>query len=138
MSWMKEKPLAFAVVCALSVFVVLVLADITSQKVLSAISAPKRSGLYGIFLSNGQVYFGNITKEDDRKLMLQNIFYIQTKSTDPAQAMQDPNGVSLLKLGNEFHGPEDSMEINQQNILFIEKLKADGKVAKAISSYQQK
>ncbi len=45
--------------------------------------------------------------------------------------------VSLLKLGNELHGPEDWMEINPAHILFIEELKPDGKVAKAIDAYKQ-
>jgi len=44
----------------------------------------------------------------------------------------------LLKLGNEVHGPEDQMEINREHVVFIEKLKTDGKVAKAIAAYKEK
>lgn len=96
----------------------------------SGFSAAKRDGTYAIFLTNSQVYFGNITGESERELMLQNIFYLQSK------AATDAGDVSLLKLGNELHGPEDHMEINREHILFIEKLKEDGKVAKAIKAYK--
>jgi hypothetical protein len=88
-----------------------------------------------VFLTNRQVYFGNIAKEDDQRLRLQGIYYIQTKSGTTTDQQSD---VSLLKLGNELHGPEDWMEINRNSILFIEKLRTDGKVAKAIGAYQQK
>ena len=45
---------------------------------------------------------------------------------------------ALLKLGNELHGPEDWMRINQDHVLFIEKLKQDSKVSQAIRDYEEK
>ena len=95
-----------------------------------------RDGYYGIFLTNGQVYFGTIASENTRKLFLKDIYYIQLKGD--ANGASSSSDISLLKLGNEVHGPEDSMEINQNNILFIEKLRPDGNVAKAIQTYRQK
>jgi len=124
-----KKPLALGA----GLFVVLVLAALTANALLLLASAPARSGYYAIFLSNGQVYFGNITKENDRELVLKHIFYIQKN----AEAGQSANDVTLLKLGNELHGPEDMMEINKSQILFIEQLKPDGKVAKAIQDYKK-
>ena len=124
-----KKPLAWGV----GLFVVLVLSALTANALLLLASAPARSGYYAIFLSNGQAYFGSITKEDDRQLVLKNIFYIQKN----AEAGQSAGDVTLLKLGNELHGPEDMMEINKAQILFIEQLKPDGKVAKAIKDYKK-
>lgn len=43
--------------------------------------------------------------------------------------------ISLAKLGNELHGPEDKMFINSDQLLFWENLKDDGQVAKAISDF---
>ncbi len=94
-----------------------------------------RSGLYGVFLDNGQVYFGTIAQEDQKVLRLENIYYIQLKDTTTQDTSQ--GDVSLLKLGNELHGPEDWMEINPEHVLFVERLKSDGKVAQAIASYKQ-
>lgn len=92
-----------------------------------------RTGLYAVFLTNNQVYFGRIDKESSEKLWLKNIYYIQ-----PAKEGDKADDISLLKLGNELHGPEDMMEINRGQVMFVEKLKDDGKVAKAIQAYQQK
>jgi len=98
-----------------------------------------RAGVYGVFLANGQVYFGTITSETKEKLMLKNIYYIQLKNGQNGQTdTSAQSDVSLLKLGNELHGPEDAMEINQSAVLFLEKLKSDGKVAKAIAAYDTK
>ncbi len=124
-----KKPLALG----LGLFVVLVAASLAADALWRLASIPSRSGYYGIFLSNGQAYFGNISKEDDRRLVLKNIFYIQ-KNADSGQTGGD---VTLLKLGNELHGPEDMMEINKTQIMFIEQLKPDGKVAKAIQDYKK-
>ena len=45
--------------------------------------------------------------------------------------------MSLIKLGEELHEPEDLMIINKDNILFIENLKADSKIVKAIVESQK-
>jgi len=43
----------------------------------------------------------------------------------------------LVKLGQELHGPVDSMQINRDQILFYEDMKESGKVMEAIRSYQK-
>jgi len=134
----KDKPWKLVALGALVLFVVLVCAQLVTHALLPLASSSGRSGLYAVFLTNGQVYFGTVTKEDEKRLVLTNIYYIQLKNGQNSTAPTDANDVSLLKLGSEFHGPEDYMEINQQNVLFLEKLKSDGKVAQAISSYQTK
>ena len=45
--------------------------------------------------------------------------------------------LSLVKLGNELHGPQDKMEINDAHIIFIESLKQDGRVVEAIARYKE-
>lgn len=90
-----------------------------------------RDGIYAVFLTNNQVYFGHIARDGRKTLLLTNIYYIQPKDQNQPEATD----ISLLKLGNEVHGPEDQMEINREHVLFVEKLKPDGRVAKAIASY---
>ena len=116
----------------------IVIAALVSTSVMS--QGPHRDkGLYGVFLSNGQVYFGTIAKENSDRLLLTGIYYLQAMGgapTDPSHS--NASDVTLQKLGSEVHGPEDWMEINTKQILFIEKLKDDGRVAKAIQSYTSK
>jgi len=89
-----------------------------------------RQGSYAVFLTDGQVYFGNILDEKDKTLLLKNVYYLQLKDLQ-GNTLQSP---VLVKLGNELHAPEDWIEINKQQINFIEKLKNDGKVAQAIAN----
>ena len=100
----------------------------------------KLSGYQAVFLTNGQVYFGKLTGASDDYATLTDIYYLQVnQSLQSGQATtsstQQPQ-LSLVKLGNELHGPVDLMHISRQQILFYEDLKADGKVAQAIKDYQ--
>ncbi len=93
-----------------------------------------------VFLSNGQVYFGKVVKANDEVVVLREIYYLQV--TQPLQRsgskekQQPVNELSLVKLGNELHGPQDEMRINYQHVLFIEDLKPDSKVVQAIENYK--
>lgn len=113
-------------------------------KALSAATADssvKSKQFQAVFLTNGQVYFGNLTKIDNGYVKLTNIFYLQVSSsgsqpTPQPAASSAQQQVSLAKLGGELHGPEDSMYISRSQVLFYENLKTDGKVAQAIKKYQ--
>jgi hypothetical protein len=96
-----------------------------------------RAGDYAVFLVNGQVYFGSLVRETQQSLVMTDIYYL--KSARPLVTQDDlevQTDTSLVKLGNELHGPEDRMEINRAQVLFLEKLRPDGTVAKAISQYR--
>jgi len=107
------------------------------------------SGYTAVFLTNGQVYFGHLTRANSEYPELTDIFYLQVNqslqsgangSTTPAatsstDSNQQPQ-LSLVKLGNELHGPADQMFIGRDQILFYEYLKSDGKVAQAIQAYK--
>jgi len=92
------------------------------------------SGEYqAVFLDNGQVYFGKLDQSDEDFFVLTNVFYLQS-----GVAVTETASLSLTKLGAEAHGPEDRMKINVDHILFIEDMKSDSKVVKAIQQYQTK
>jgi len=96
-----------------------------------------------VFLTNGQVYFGKVAGYG-KFVVLKDIYYLQVVQK-PLQQTQTGEGIaaqpqaqselSLVKLGNELHGPQDEMKINADHVLFTEKLKSDSKVVDAISRY---
>lgn len=102
----------------------------------------KSSDYQAVFLTNGQVYFGRISNTHEEYVTLKDIFYLQVQnppiqgSQQQQQAQQAQPQLSLVKLGNELHGPVDEMHINRTQILFYEDMKADGKVAQAIKEYK--
>lgn len=93
-----------------------------------------------VFLTSGQVYFGKLSFVDDKYMKLTDVFYIQTSSTSTNVQSSNTNNsdMQLIKLGNEIHGPKDTMVISRDQVLFFENLKDDGKVAKTIKDYNDK
>ena len=92
-----------------------------------------------VFLNGGQVYFGNVKDLNSQYLKLDNIYYLRVnQQVQPdGNATQNANDVSLVKLGCELHGPQDSMVVNREQVIFWENLKNDGQVLKAIDQYKQ-
>jgi hypothetical protein len=106
---------------------------------------PIESNKYqAVFLTNGQVYFGKLHRTGGDYYKLNDVFYLQasqsktdaTDANNPQKASSDSSGVQLIKLGNEVHGPEDSMIIDKSQVLFFENLKNDGKVVDSINKYK--
>jgi len=112
-----------------------------------------------IFLTNGQTYFGKVFGENEQYVTLNDGYYMVTKQLvqeqkDEASATNrnekkpaaETTGVenagnedinktgqnySLVKIGSEVHGPT-SMNINRDQIIYIENLSDDSKVVSAI------
>lgn len=105
-------------------------------------SGERASGYSAVFLSNGQVYFGKLANVNNDWLTLTNIYYLQVEQKlqpkaeeTTEQTKEEQPKLSLVKLGNELHGPRDKMVINNKHVLFWESLKDDGKVVESINKY---
>ncbi|MFH1781221.1 MAG: hypothetical protein ABH835_01240, partial [Patescibacteria group bacterium] len=84
-----------------------------------------------VFLTNGQVYFGELNTVNRDLLKLNNVYYLQVTedlqqqaaekegAEQAAQAAAQPS-FSLVKLGDELHQPVSEMVINREQILFWE------------------
>ena len=105
----------------------------------SASASIDKSKYQAVFLTSGQVYFGKLSNLGSSYATLTDVFYIQATSTEgsdnPQNASTDVTDLQLIKLGSEVHGPEDEMLIGREQILFVENLKADGKVSSSIKEY---
>ena len=96
-----------------------------------------------VFLVNGQVYFGKVSNVSNKTLTLKDIYYLQfvTKPLQTSESgattgeQQTQQELTLIKLGNELHGPTDAMIINRDQILLTEKLGKNSKVIEAITKY---
>ncbi len=108
----------------------------------------KTSDYQALFLTNSQVYFGKLQRLNDSSYRMTDVYYLKSeggqtaansteqKANDPTQqATQTP---TLVKLGDELHGPQDEVIIRDNQVLFWENLKVDGKVSKAIAEYKKK
>jgi len=94
-----------------------------------------------VFLTNGQVYFGELDTVNRDLVRLNNVYYLQvtedlqqqaTETEDEAAAAATQPSFSLVKLGDELHQPVSEMVINREQILFWENLNTDSPVVKTI------
>lgn len=95
-----------------------------------------KNGYQAVFMDNNQVYFGKITTMDAKNVIVEDIYYLQVQQVQPKPEEETQGKLTLVKLGNEIHGPEDKMVINPEHIMFWENLNEDGKVVQAIKKYQ--
>ncbi len=131
---------AITVVAAVAVMVALSLSIFGGNK-----SLVKSDKYQAVFLDNGQVYFGKLSSVNKDYVRLTDIYYLQVQQqVQPVQRNGNDSGnqnqpqaqISLAKLGNELHGPEDEMFILRSKIVFWENLKDDGQVVRAITDYK--
>jgi len=138
------------IILAVVVLVVIILGLLFRDKLFGsnsggdAVVTKNPSGYQAVFLTNGQVYFGTVSDPANIFVTLNDIFYLQvvqpplqgTLPEDQAVPAEQQPQISLVKLGNELHGPVDEMHINRDQILFYEDLKEDGQVVQAIKAYK--
>lgn len=100
----------------------------------------KKDKYQAVFLSDtsGQVYFGKLKSLNNRYYELTDIYYVKVENAvQPDRNNTAAQNISLAKLGNELHGPEDVMYISKDKVLFWENLKDDGQVVKAITEFKK-
>lgn len=81
-----------------------------------------------VLLTNGSVYFGHLQGYGQRNPVLTDVFYIVSQ-TNPET--KQTNNV-LVKRGKELHEP-DRMYLNPNQLLFVEPVGPNSKVAQLIS-----
>lgn len=120
-----------ALVALLFVFV------FTATKGIS--SEIKSDKFQAVFLNSadGQVYFGKLKELNKDYYKLEDIYYVRVEQVQPNPNEQPQQNISLAKLGNEIHGPEDVMFIRKDHVMFWENLKDDGQVVTAINEYRK-
>ena len=102
-------------------------------------SQEKADDVYqAVFLDNSQVYFGQIETITGSDIYLTDVYYLRAGASlqNEGEGVEGETAaeseLSLVKLGNEIHGPTDEMVINKEHVLYIENLKDDSQVVKSI------
>lgn len=89
----------------------------------------KQGGYQAVQLSDGRMYFGRLENPWSQYVRITDVYYFQSTEAGTGE-------MTLIKLGKEAHGPEDKLEINREHVLFIQDLKSDSKVVKAIKDFK--
>ncbi|HAM88713.1 MAG: hypothetical protein US83_C0003G0048 [Candidatus Falkowbacteria bacterium GW2011_GWC2_38_22] len=100
----------------------------------------KTASWYSIKLINGEVYYGEIANTASDPVVLKNVYYNYDQinpATAGTEKKEESASLRLVKRGNEAHGPDGNMEIVRTQVVFMEPLKEDSKVLRAILDYEK-
>ncbi len=115
----------------------LVIAGSLAYLVWKNIEADRKLALsaryYAVLLSNGQAYFGQIEFAGDEFVVLNDVYYVQSR----VDAETSARSSSLVRRGAELHGP-DRMFVNRDHVVFIEPVGYDSRIARLIAESKRK
>ncbi|MEX0748888.1 MAG: hypothetical protein WD467_02680 [Candidatus Saccharimonadales bacterium] len=133
-----ESKIAVILISAAALIVLIAFAMAIFSGKNGAASHINEDQYQAVFLTNGQVYFGKISSMSSQTVVLEDIYYLQVdQQLQPEEASSEEPQVSLAKLGNELHGPEDQMFISPEEIIFWENLRVEGDVSQAIETFRE-
>lgn len=91
-------------------------------------SAVNRNEYQAVFLTNGQVFFGRLTVPGGDYYYLHHVYYLSSRAgTKPGQG-----GLTIQKLTNDIHGPEDLVVLSRAQVLYVENLRPNGRAAQIL------
>lgn len=101
--------------------------------------SPRAGDWYAVFLTNGRSYFGHVVKQNSQTLILKDVYYLQVQQVAVEKEGEQPQSqISLVNVSDEIHGPESELQITRQQILFIQKLRANSQVVASIEQQRSK
>lgn len=131
--FLNKKALLFVLVLLIILFSPFMAGKIKEKFFLASFSGKiSPTDYYAVFLDNSQVYFGRMIGKSADEITLSNVYYLQASNQDNTNF--DNQHFTLIKLGQELHGPTDEMMINTAHVVFYEKLREDSKVVESIKS----
>lgn len=103
-------------------------------------SAVKSDRYQAVFFTNGQVYFGHLKDAKAKNPVLEDVYTLQTTSTEDTTVSQPataPEALAVAKLETAAHAPENEMILKSDQILFWENLNESSKVVQLIKAAQK-
>lgn len=85
----------------------------------------------GVFLDNGDVYFGKLSNKESAFLTITDPYYVRVDNVKDGKLPVIPE-VKLVKVGIEGHKPKPLVEVQRGHILSIVELQPDSPIVKLI------
>lgn len=118
------------------VLIGIIAAGVVAWHLLHRPTAPNPDRYQAVYVETGQVYFGKLRNTDGRYLRLEGAYVARAQDIPPNATEEQKaalNGnVSLAKVSEQVYGPEDTLEIRADKVIFWQNLSSDSKVTKAI------
>ncbi len=127
------KPPRIAIVLVAVLILLVLIGGVFQFLLLPRWNAPSFKTPYqAVLLNGGAIYFGKLSRTWSDYPVLSDVYYLQSVTN------KDNNQTSniLVKRGKEWHGP-DHMVLNARNIVLIEPVGENSKVAQLIAESKQ-
>lgn len=82
-----------------------------------------RNTYHAVFLRTGDLYFGRLVRFPT--FGMKNIYFVQATG-------DQTNPLSIQKFTNVFWGPEDVMQINKKEVVWLTKIRKDSNLARLL------
>jgi hypothetical protein len=137
--WLKPAIIAGAIVviCAGTFFL------LRGHLGNKAPAAPAEVKWYAVKLINNETYYGQIGDTSADPIVIDHVYYNYDQLTSPqsdsgqAEKTSGTGTLRLVKRGQETHGPNGTMDVVRAQVVYMEPLKDDSKVLKAILEYEK-
>ena len=93
---------------------------------------------YAIKLNNNEMYYGQIEDTSADPVIIKNVYYDYDMLNKTEKEAGAAASLRLVKKGKETYGPSGVMEVVRSNVAYMDVLKSDSKVLKAILDYENK
>jgi hypothetical protein len=90
-----------------------------------------------VFLSNGDSYFGDIVSINEEFIALKDVYYPPSRDSLSQDSTTGKKKLTLQKLNDAIYGPDNTIYINREQVLYFGDMRANSKVNEAIEKYIQ-
>ena len=140
--WQKIiRPVATKVNEKLVKRIVLILAVLIAIFLIYWLCFGKDEKWYMVTLNDGDIFFGQISDIYANPVVIKKVYYdygqLQAKEEKSNTTANEAGNLQLVKMGKEIYGPDGSRIAYQTQIKYMDTLKNDSKVLKAILEYEK-
>lgn len=89
---------------------------------------------YMVVLNDGESFYGRIGDIKSDPVVIESVYYNYDKDSKETEAGQN---LRLVKRGKEAQGGDGTISIIRSNVKYLEALREDSKVLRAITEYEQ-
>jgi hypothetical protein len=136
-----KNTLLFQIIAVLTLVVIVLSGYIfisNKNKKVEPANVEKPAVWYAVKLINGEEYYGQIEDTKADPVIIKNVYYNYDQIKPEGEKKAEGTNLRLVKRGNEAHGPSGTMDIVRAQVAYMEPLKEDSKVLKAILDYEKK
>lgn len=104
------------------------------QRIGSTEQGVDKAGYQVVYTTSGQLFFGKLQNTDGAYVTLKSPYTAQSVATTADAQSATDDATTLLKISSQLYGPDDSMSIRAEQVVFWQNLRDDSKVVQAIKA----